>query len=885
MTPIKTTCPYCGVGCGVEVTPAADGRWELRGDPDHPANRGRLCSKGAALADTIATDRGRLLKPVVGGTEVNWDGALDAITDAWQRIIRDHGADAVAFYASGQMLTEDYYVANKLMKGYLGTANIDTNSRLCMSSAVAGHERAFGADTVACSYSDLETTDLLILVGSNLAWCHPVLYQRVKQARRARTDMRVVVIDPRRTETCEIADLHLPVAADADISLFNGLLSLLAAADELDEDYIATRTSGFDAVLDKASPATTEALLAETCGLATKDVALLMTWLRAARTTVTAFSMGVNQSRCGTDKVNAITNLHLATGRIGKSGCGPFSITGQPNAMGGREVGGLSSTLAAHMAFSPENCARVQRFWGSPRIATAPGLKAVELFEAIERGDIRSVWIMATNPLFSLPDADRWRRALERCDCVIVSDCVDDTDTLAVADIRLPALGWGEKTGSVTNSERCISRQRAFLPAPGDARADWWAICEVAKRLGFTEGFSFDNVAAVFAEHAALSGFENNGQRDFDISALAGAAERTYLDASPVRWPLGAPEVFQDGRFFTQDQRARFVSVKAESSIPQATGRFVLNTGRVRDHWHSMTRTGRAARLCEHSVEPLLSVHPEDAAALGLDEGEFVRVSSDCGRVLLRCELSPQQRLGEVFVPMHWSGRFSGASAINRLVAAETDPVSGEPAYKCTVVSPAAEPVAWSGVYLGPATVTLETDYWVVVPAGEHQRILFASTEGSAAVAASARNALATALLPHGNRCITLHDAQAGIHRWAVLGVRNELIASLSIGVGEIDRDQGWLSSLLNQNGIVPMDESWLLAGMSPLPQSARGRLVCSCNRVWENEILEQVRAGCMTTEEITSRCQAGGGCGSCLPEVQSLIDQHQQQEAVCQAV
>jgi assimilatory nitrate reductase catalytic subunit len=517
--PTKTTCPYCGVGCGVLVTPQTDGTLSVRGDPDHPANLGRLCSKGAALGETLGT-AGRLLHPTVAGEQVSWDRALDQVAGRLGEIVAAHGPGAVAFYVSGQLLTEDYYVANKLMKGFIGGANIDTNSRLCMASSVAGYKRALGADTVPCDYADLESAELLVLVGSNTAWCHPVIYQRIKQAKQANPERQIVVIDPRRTATCEIADLHLPVAPGTDTVLFNGLLNWLRREDALDWTFLESHTEGFAAAFTAArESAGSVPRVAAACGVPESDLADF--YRRFARTerVVTLYSQGVNQWSFGTDKVNAIINCHLATGRIGRPGMGPFSITGQPNAMGGREVGGLANQLAAHMDFAPEDVDRVGRFWQADGIAREPGLKAVEMLRAVEEGNIKAIWVMATNPAVSMPDADRVRAALRACELAICSDLFADTDTARCADVLLPAAGWGEKDGTVTNSERCISRQRAFLDPPGEARPDWWILTEVARRMGFADAFPYRSAAEVFREHAALSGFENDGRRDFDIGA------------------------------------------------------------------------------------------------------------------------------------------------------------------------------------------------------------------------------------------------------------------------------------------------------------------------------------------------------------------------------
>ncbi|HTT79469.1 MAG TPA: molybdopterin-dependent oxidoreductase, partial [Stellaceae bacterium] len=500
---VRTSCPYCGVGCGI-LAARHDGALTVAGDPDHPANYGRLCLKGASLGDSVGLD-GRLLRPRIGGATADWDTALDTLAAAFAEAIATHGPDAVALYVSGQMLTEDYYVANKLMKGFIGSANIDTNSRLCMASSVTAHQRAFGADVVPGCYADLELADLIVLVGSNAAWCHPVLLQRIEAARDARTAPRLVVIDPRRTATAEAGDLHLPLRPGSDAVLFNRLLAHLAAAGAADAAFVERHCTGVEAAL-AAAHATPDA--AAVCDLDPRDVAVFFDWFTRSERVVTLYSQGVNQSSSGTDKVNAIINCHLLTGRIGRPGMGPLSLTGQPNAMGGREVGGLANQLAAHMGFDDAARDLVARFWGVPQVAGQAGLKAVDLFRAVDRGRIKALWIIGTNPAVSLPDAGLVRRALQRCPFVAVSDCVAHTDTTAYADVLLPALAWGEKDGTVTNSERRISRQRAVLPPPGAAKADWWIICEVAGRLGFGPAFSFRGPADIFREHVRLSAFE-----------------------------------------------------------------------------------------------------------------------------------------------------------------------------------------------------------------------------------------------------------------------------------------------------------------------------------------------------------------------------------------
>ena len=478
--PIRTTCPYCGVGCGVVVT--ADGT--IFGDPEHPANRGRICSKGVALAETLGA-AGRLLRPRIADRAADWHEALDVIAGRFAATLEQHGPDAVALYVSGQFLTEDYYVANKLMKGFIGSANIDSNSRLCMASSVAGHIRAFGEDVVPGLYQDIEEADLVVLVGSNTAWCHPVLYHRLVTARAMR-GTRIVVLDPRRTATCDEADLHLAIRPGSDVAVFAALLLHLVDRGACDPDWIGARTIGFAATVEAARSAVpTLAEAATITDVSAEDLARFFDWFSATERSLTLYSQAVNQSSAGTDKVNAIINCHLATGRIGRPGTGPFSLTGQPNAMGGREVGAFTNQVAAHMSFADEaEIDRVRRFWVASRMAGQPGLKAVELFEAARDGGIKALWILGTNPAASMPRASRVREALAACPFVAVSDCWLN-DTTVFADVVLPALGWGEKDGTVTNSERVISRQRRFRATPGEARPDWWMLAEVARRLGW----------------------------------------------------------------------------------------------------------------------------------------------------------------------------------------------------------------------------------------------------------------------------------------------------------------------------------------------------------------------------------------------------------------
>jgi assimilatory nitrate reductase catalytic subunit len=867
-TPVRTTCPYCGVGCGVLATPRQDGSVTIAGDPEHPANFGRLCSKGSALGETLSLT-GRLLYPEIGGQRANWDDVLDLVASTFARTIAEHGPDSLAFYGSGQLLTEDYYVANKLMKGFIGSGNIDTNSRLCMASPVAGHRRAFGSDTVPGNYEDIEQADLVVLVGSNLAWCHPVIYQRLAGAKAARPGMRVVVIDPRRTMTTDIADLHLALGADGDTALFVGLLAELHRRKALDLDFIAARTTGFVEAL-QAAAAWNPARAAEATGLAERDIALFYEWFATTRRVVTVFSQGVNQSATGTDKVNAIINCHLATGRIGLLGMGPFSITGQPNAMGGREVGGLANMLAAHMDFDPDAVARVGRFWRSDRVAKRPGLKAADLFEAVAEGRIKALWIMATNPVDSMPEADRVRAALRACPFVVVSDIVGRTDTVLEAHVRLPALGWGEKDGTVTNSERRISRQRPFLPAPGEARPDWWIVTEVARRMGFTDAFAFANPGEIFAEHAALSAFENDGARDFDLSGLIGA---DYDALQPVQWPVkdsGTERLFADGRFFTSNGRANFVAVTPPPPLRPAPGMFTLNTGRVRDHWHTMTRTGKAPRLSAHMAEPFVEIHPDDAARCGIKRAALVRLENRQGSVLARALLSERQQPGSVFVPMHWTEQFSASGRIDALVAAKVDPESGQPALKMSAVS--VEPLAVDryGFAVSRRRPDLsQADYWAIAKADGGFRIELAWLSAPDDLEGWGRTAFDVA---PGAVLQSVHDRQSGRDNFALVE-DGELLVALYVAPEPVLVSRQWAAGLLSRpKGALPRSE--ILAGRPGADMPDPGAIVCACFSVGINAIAEAVtKGGCHTVEEVGAALRAGTNCGSCRAEIRGIIE------------
>jgi len=875
---VRTTCPYCGVGCGIKASLAPDGAVTIEGDAEHPANYGRLCSKGAALGETLSLDD-RLLHPHITGERTSWDKALDMVGTHLSDTIAKHGPDSVAFYVSGQILTEDYYVANKLMKGFIGSANIDTNSRLCMASSVAGHKRAFGSDTVPGTYEDLELANLVVLVGSNLAWCHPVLYQRLLAARATR-GTKIVVIDPRRTSTCEHADLHLPLASGTDVALFNGLLAHLDGAASLDHSYIKKHTNGFLPTLEIAgrfSPLE----VARITGLNRRDIVAFYRLFETTQRTVTVYSQGVNQSSAGTDKVNAIVNCHLATGRIGKPGMGPFSVTGQPNAMGGREVGGLANMLAAHMELENADHRRIVReFWQSADVANKPGLKAVDLFRAVGDGRVKALWIMGTNPVDSMPQADTVRAALQACPFVVVSDIIRHTDTTAYAHVLLPATAWGEKDGTVTNSERRISRQRAFLAAPGEARPDWWQMAEVAKRMGFAEAFAFNGPSEIFAEHARLSAAENSGTRDFDIGAYGSINPERYDGLAPFQWPApasnglhGGARFFSHGGFFTPDRRARLVPTPYRAAVTAASTDYplILNTGRMRDQWHTMTRTGKSPRLMAQFGEPHIELSPRDAVAYGVKPAELATVSTLHGSVVVRALITDRQPQGALFLPMHWTGQLASHARAGALMGGALDPVSGQPELKHVPAKIAPFAAAWYGFAVGThRPTTLVADYWSVARAKHGWRLELAGASQPDDWRLILR-ALAGADSNRQTEEIAYTDAARRQTRWAIFEgayLRAAIFASPTPVLAARDH----LASLLDVR-FEAQQRYGVLAGRSPTGQLDPGACICACLGVGRNQILAAVRGTRQASIESIGRdTGAGTGCGSCRAEIASLV-------------
>ncbi len=882
---VHTTCPYCGVGCGITAhVDQEQHRLQIQGDHCHPANFGRLCSKGSSLADTIEL-KSRLLEPTVYGRECSWSEALDMVADSFTSTIKQYGPDAVAIYGSGQLLTEDYYVANKLMKGFIGSGNMDTNSRLCMSSVVAGYKRAFGADTVPGCYDDYEQAEMIVLIGSNTAWCHPVSFQRIRAAKENNPDLKIVVIDPRRTASCELADLHLPIAIGSDTILFNSLLNYLNQQDALDQQYIRQHTEGWAETLISAQTSSSDsARVAEHCRLRPQDVELFFNWFASHKKVMSLFSQGINQSSSGTDKVNSIINCHLATGSIGKPGMGPFSLTGQPNAMGGREVGGLAHQLAAHMDFSnSKDIERVARFWNTHTIARKPGYAAVDLFNAIHDGKVKAIWIMGTNPVVSLPNADKVKQALQRCDFVVVSDCISETDTTALAHVKLPALGWSEKDGTVTNSERRISRQRALFEPAGSAKPDWWIVTQVARRMGYEHAFHYTRSVEIFREHAALSGYENNPQqqvRDFDISAFAEISQHDYDHLQPTQWPVnheypeGLQRLFADGHFFTPSGKAQFIAItpRRPVNLPNQDYPLILNTGRIRDQWHTMTRTALAANLNQHKPEPFVEIHPLDAQQYQLMHNTLALIESTWGKMMARVQLTDTQQQGTLFVPMHWTEQYASHGRIGALVNPVVDPISNQPESKHTPVRIKTYPAAWYGFILSRHPLKFkQPEYLIKVTGEQFYRYEMAGEEVPETWQAWTRHVL----------CNTHHetpqwqeyiDPSMGTYRAA--RILDNQLESIFFVAPTIDLpERSWLTGLFVKPVLKKDERLALLIGKPPLGTQDIGPIVCSCFNVGEKTIQAAIKEKELKSHQEIGLClKAGTNCGSCIPEIKALL-------------
>ncbi len=920
----KSTCPYCGVGCGVIIESQGNQITGVRGDPEHPANFGRLCTKGSTLhltASATITQQARLLHPMQRLTReqqpqrVSWDAALDTAAQRFAQIIQADGPDAVGFYISGQLLTEDYYVFNKLAKGLIGTNNIDSNSRLCMSSAVTGYKQTLGADAPPACYDDVNHAGTIFIVGANPAYAHPILFRRIEAARQARPDLKIVVCDPRRTDTAEIADLFLPIQPGTDVMLFNGMLHIMLWEGWLDSVYMAAHTSGFEAL--KATVRDyTPFMVAQTCGITKADLleaARLFAGLDASNPaqrspTLSLYCQGLNQSSSGTAKNAALINLHLATNQIGKRGAGPFSLTGQPNAMGGREVGGMANLLSGHRDLSnPVHRAEVAALWGLPSVPSKPGKTAVEMFQAAADGEIKALWIACTNPAQSMPDQATVRRALERAEFVVVQEAFTNTATCRYADLLLPATTWGEKEGTVTNSERRISRVRAAVAAPGETRHDWQIAIDFGQRLKENALFPCPSPESIWNEHR-----ESTRGRDLDITGMSYA----MLEQSPQQWPLresqtqGQARLYEDGIFPTPDGRARFVNTVYTPVAEACEARypFSLSTGRLRDQWHGMSRTGTLGRLFGHVPEPALQMHPQDMALRLLKEGDLVHVTSKRGSILVPLQASSDLGLSQVFLPMHWGEEYlSGLSAsgqrlagVNALTTSAFCPDSKQPEFKHAAVKVLKAELPWSLLAMAwlPAShlplarqqlqqLMLQFDYASCVPFSNNTGLDAAGKERSGLLFRASRAvAPADALLAQIESLLNLDspyvlryvDKKRGQRRAALLQHEDTHTTLDAFMLAGDTSAQSWITTLLQDE--LPAHaygRALLVPGAKPPVQVVpRGTQVCACFNVSDVAIEAQLRGTEGSAQQrlnaLQSALKCGTNCGSCVPQLQRMV-------------
>ncbi len=922
---VRSTCPYCGVGCGVLIKTEGGRITGVRGDPDHPANFGKLCTKGGALhlsAKPELLPQVRALRPELRTQRdaprraVRWDEALDHVAQRFAAIIAEHGPDSVGFYISGQMLTEDYYVFNKLAKGLVGTNNVDTNSRVCMSSAVAGYKVTLGADAPPCNYDDIDHAACLVLAGSNAAWSHPITFRRIEKAKARRPEMRIIVIDPRRTETAELADLHLQLLPGTDVALFHAMLHVMVWEDLVDPAYIAAHTSGYAALRERVREMS-PAVAANLCGLKAEDIVTAARWValgapdatpQTRQPTLSMYCQGLNQSSSGTAKNAGLINLHLACGQIGKPGAGPFSLTGQPNAMGGREVGGMANLLSAHRDLAnPAHRAEVAKLWGVADVPAQRGKTAVELFQAAADGKVKALWIACTNPAQSLPDQALVRRALEAAELVVVQEAYTTAATVPYADVLLPATTWGEKDGTVTNSERRISRVRAATAAPGEARDDWAIAVDFAHRLeallparlnGKLTLFPYATPEAVWNEHR-----ESTRGRDLDITGLSWA---TLERDGPQQWPYaqgatgGKARLYEDGIFPTADGRAKFFTEAFKPVAEPCDARYPvsLTTGRLRDQWHGMSRTGSVPRLFNHAPEPCIDLHPSELARRGLSDGELLRVASRRGDIVLPARATDTVRPGQAFIAMHWGAEYlAGRNAegvarlgVNGLTLPVIDPYSFQPELKHSAVRVEAANLTWHLAAFGwmpehsaqalRATLMQELadlPFVMCVPFGRERTglLLRAAARGAPAAALLAR--IEAHFGVQGSAALHYADPGRSVHR-AVRLAGERIDAALLSGPADSVVAQSWLRELLQSEASAKPYGRWLLLPSTTPPANLPnpGHQVCNCFDVWQSQIdalLPTLRGDADTQlATLQQQLKCGTNCGSCLPELRRIV-------------
>jgi len=921
----KSTCCYCGVVCGVIIESDGVQVTGVRGDPDHPANFGKLCSKGSNLhlsAKPLLQQQVRALYPesrtdrTQARQRIDWNSCLDNMVDKFAATIKEHGPDSVGFYISGQLLTEDYYVFNKLAKGLIGTNNIDSNSRLCMSSAVAGYKQTLGSDAPPCSYKDIDHTDLLFIAGSNTAFAHPILYRRIEQARENNPNLKMIVVDPRRTDTARDADLHLAILPGTDVALFNGLLHLCLWDDALDHDFIAQHTDGF-VELKKTVRDFTPTMVAQICGIKEQDLHQAAQWFGQAKAALSLYCQGLNQSAAGTAKNAALINLHLATGQIGKPGAGPFSLTGQPNAMGGREVGGMANLLSGHRDLNnPEHRAEVAALWGVDNVPAQPGKTAVELFEAVRQGEIKLLWIVCTNPAQSMPDQNLIREALFKAELVIVQEAYTSTATVPYADILLPASTWSEKSGTVTNSERRISRVNAAINAPGEARHDWEIAAHFAQKLALkleksTPDFSYTNPEEIWNEHRATT----NG-RDLDITGLSYDILQTQ---GSQQWPypagasMGKARLYEDHQFATANGRARFVNTQYMPTVEKTNPRypFALTTGRLRDQWHGMSRTGTVAQLFAHAAEPVIEMAAQDMERRFIKDGDLVEVSNGRGIQRLIASASDTLKAGQAFIAMHWGEEFvSGAMnsdpnkeqssyGVNALCNPAIDPDSKQPELKHTAVKIVKADCPWQflviawldeeeifSVQQSLRQLYGQFAYASCVPFGRDKQGLLFRAAHTSSVDHGITEKIESLMGIQGPAVLRYDDKKRGNSRHILLAPNDHGSTLQAIALAGDTSAEHWLRALLADQAIIQQTKSLLLNEAPPAQDAnkVRDKIICTCLNVGERQIRSEIEAlSTQTNEEsgdtktdvlhqLKQRLRCGTNCGSCVPEIKQLI-------------
>ncbi len=894
-----STCCYCGVGCGVIIEHENNRITGVRGNPEHPANFGRLCTKGSTLHLT-ARHETRLLYPQLRTSKteprqrIGWDDALAHAAKQFANAIEQHGPDSVAFYISGQLLTEDYYLFNKLAKGLIGTNNVDTNSRLCMSSAVAAYKQTLGADAPPCCYDDFALTDCLLIAGSNPAYAHPIAFRRIEDAKKANPNLKMIVVDPRRTDTASMADIHLAILPGTDIWLFNAMLHVLLWDGLTDNAFIQNHTEGFDALREHVREIT-PAVAAQVCGIKAEEiVAAARLWGQSPRA-MSLWCQGLNQSHHGTHNGAALIALSLATGKIGKPGSGPFSLTGQPNAMGGREVGGLANLLSAHRDMAnPEHRKEVAALWGIDDVPSQPGLTAVELFKAVNEGKIKALWIACTNPAQSMPDQNLIHDALAKCDYVVLQEAYGHTETTPYADLLLPATSWGEKEGTVTNSERRITRVQAAVAAPGETRHDWQIVRDFALQLGqhlthkpAAKMFDYPTPESVFSEHA-----ETTRGRDLDITGLNYAILETQ---GPQQWPFpegateGRARLYEDHQFVTPNGKARFVVPVQTTTVEKTDARYPLHllTGRLRDQWHGMSRTGTVARLYNHVDEPRIEMNQADMERRGIGNGTLVRIKSRRASIVMRALSSTEMRPGQTFISMHWGENVLGHAGANALMHGGFDPYSKQPELKHAAVQVEVVDLPHQALLLrcelndeASQAKTLERaktlapllkqfTYASLTLGGRDYPAVVLRVAHDQPISDEQLAQLDQIMGLNNNDCLTYKDPRRGISKRAL--VQDGLLIGLRL-TGEMAA-AAWLRETMLER--LPTQElrRWLLAPVATPPTSApsRGKVICNCFNVAERDI-----SACMTPtatlEELQDKLKCGTSCGSCVPELKRIL-------------